>query len=273
MRDWIIRRLPPHNAFVEAFGGSFAVGCKMPTPTKNGYRLVYNDLDRHVWNFFRCVRDHPQELTRALELTPYSRAEFDDAVAFIKSPDKPWLKAEPVEWARRYVIYNRQSMFGKEDGTWCVARKGENVALTWSDLPSMIPPMAAHLKEAFIECLDYRRLLKKWDAPETLFYLDPPYEGVEKSFYGVNKKTGFDHEKMREHVGKLKGSWAVSYYDSPYIRDLYSGYRFYELDVKKHMQTGGNKDTAVEVLIVHCNDWAQARSDAFVDCFDDQESD
>ncbi|HFC10149.1 MAG TPA: DNA adenine methylase, partial [Chloroflexi bacterium] len=68
---WIIQHFPPHTTYVEVFGGSAGVLLrKPPAPIE-----VYNDLDGEVVNFFRVLRERPEELARAVEFTPYARAE------------------------------------------------------------------------------------------------------------------------------------------------------------------------------------------------------
>lgn len=270
LRDWIKKLLPKHTLYCEPFGGSFAVGFVMLKPNAD-YRLVYNDLDSHVWNFFRVLRDHKEKFIEKVHLTPYSREEFEKAVEYIESK-RDFTKEDPVEWARNYLIYNRQSMFGKEDGTWCVSRTGENICLSWAGLPPLIASCAKYLKSVYIENLDYRECINKWDCPEALFYLDPPYKDVEKDFYHVNKTEGFSHEALAEVAKNTEGSCAISYYDSEFIRNLYKksdGFEFYTKDVVKHMQTSEDKSTAKELLIVKRSSYHVGRSKEGVVKFDE----
>jgi len=259
LREWIKDLLPKHKLYCEPFGGSFAVGFVLPK-TDGKYRLVYNDLDSHVWNLFRVLRDHKDAFIEKVELTPYSREEFEKAVEYIESK-RDFLKEDPVEWARNYLIYNRQSMFGKEDGTWCVSRTGENICLSWAGLPPFIDRCARFFKGVYIENLDYKECIKKWDCPEALFYIDPPYEHVEKMFYHVNMTDGFIHEDMAKYLDGIQGSVAISYYSSPNIKDLYpasKGYTIYKKSVVKHMQTLEEKDSVEELLIVKKSSYAMA---------------
>lgn len=255
LRSWIKSLLPKHTLYCEPFGGSFAVGFIMPQADGVKYRLVYNDLDSNVYNMFCVLREKSDELIKAIDLTPYSREEFEKAIDYIENKKHQNQHAD-VEWARNYIIYNRQSMFGKEDGTWCVSRNGENIALTWRGLPECISNCAIFFKSVYVEHLDYQDCIKKWDDTNTLFYLDPPYEKVEKKFYHVNKKDGFDHLKLFDVVQNIKGSCAISYYDSEFIRDVYKeslGYKIYEKHTLKHMQKQKTKDSTIEVLIVKDN--------------------
>jgi DNA adenine methylase len=267
IREWIKSNLPPHSIYCEPFGGSFAVGFVMPKPDGSNYRLVYNDLDSNVYNMFRVLREKSDELINAISLTPYSREEFDKAVSYIES--KVYLaENDMVEWARNYIVYNRQSMFGKEDGTWCVSRNGENIAITWKNLPECISECADFFKSVFVEHLDYKECIRKWDDEKALFYLDPPYVDVEKDFYHVNKDAGFSHIELFETACAIKGSCAISYYDSSFVRDLYKeslGFKFFEKKVVKHMQKNKNKDAATEVLIVKTSNFASMQNSNF--CF------
>jgi DNA adenine methylase len=259
LRDWIKRLLPKHTLYCEPFGGSFAVGFVLPK-TDGKYRLIYNDLDSHVWNLFRVLREHKDAFIEKVELTPYSREDFEKAVEYIESK-RDFIKENPVEWARNYLIYNRQSMFGKEDGTWCVSRTGENICLSWAGLPRFIDRCARFFKGVYIENLDYKECIKKWDCPEALFYLDPPYENVEKMFYHVNMTDGFIHEDMAKYLDGVQGSIAISYYYSPSIENLYpasKGYTIYRKSVVKHMQTLEEKDSAEEILIVKKSSYAMS---------------
>ncbi len=172
MSKWIRRHLPQHTVYCEPFGGSFAVGLSLPKPNGSSYRIVYNDLDRHICNLFRVLREQPAALAKQVDLTPYSRCEFEQAVEFIEHGNTD--DVEPLEWARRYVIYNRQSFSGKETGDWSISRNGENISHTWGSLPPLIVSVGSHLKTAFIECSDYRDLLPRWDSEQTVFYCFPP---------------------------------------------------------------------------------------------------
>ncbi|HEX2867231.1 MAG TPA: DNA adenine methylase, partial [Ignavibacteriales bacterium] len=72
----------------------------------------------------------------------------------------------------------------------------------------------------------------KYDTPDTLFYLDPPYIAAEK-YYEV-PFTMEDHERLAALLKEIKGKFVLSYYDHPFIREQYSGYRILTKEVSKH---------------------------------------
>lgn len=99
LAKWIISHFPAHNCYVEPYGGGGSVLLrKEPSPFE-----VYNDLDSGLVSFFRLLRERPEDLIRAIELTPYSREEF--MRAYEHSED-------PLESARRLFVRSWQGYGG-----------------------------------------------------------------------------------------------------------------------------------------------------------------
>lgn len=69
---WICDYIPEHQVYLEPFFGSGAVFFnKIPARIE-----TLNDLDGNVVNYFRIIREQPEELAAQLKLTPYSRDEY-----------------------------------------------------------------------------------------------------------------------------------------------------------------------------------------------------
>jgi hypothetical protein len=73
---------------------------KAPSPTE-----ILNDLDGQVVNFFTVLRDRPGELARALQRTPYARAEYEQLAASYDDPN-----LDELERARRWFVRVNQSI-------------------------------------------------------------------------------------------------------------------------------------------------------------------
>lgn len=72
--NWIISKLPKTKSYVEVFGGSGIILINKPPCQIE----TYNDLNSSVVNFFKVLRERPEELIEQIYLTPYSREEFFD---------------------------------------------------------------------------------------------------------------------------------------------------------------------------------------------------
>lgn len=77
----IVQLIPEHHTYVEPYFGSGAVFfSKDASPIE-----LINDLDNNVPNLFRCIRDYPDELAKAVATTPYARYEYERAFEAIKA--------------------------------------------------------------------------------------------------------------------------------------------------------------------------------------------
>ena len=100
--EWLLPLLPEAHHYCEPFAGSGAVLInRAPAPVE-----TYNDIDGEVVNFFRVLREDPDELTRLIALTPFSREEFYVAV----TPNAP--EVTSLERARRFYVRARQARTG-----------------------------------------------------------------------------------------------------------------------------------------------------------------
>ncbi len=243
--DWIKRNLPPHETYVEVFGGSAPV---LLTKTRARVAEVYNDLDGLWVNSLTMARDRGRALAELIAATPYSREEFERAAVLVREWGLGQRAIEPIELARLHLIVVRQS-FSATGRTWSTWSKGnENRADLWARMPNAIASAFTRLRGVFIEKEDYSKILQRYDSDRTTFYLDPPYFGVETDYYDVNKQIGFDHDALRAAVETVKGSVVISYYGSPEMDKLYAGWRREEKQVKTAM--GQAKNPKTEVLFI-----------------------
>lgn len=121
--DWIIGLLPHHN-ILRCIWRIFFCWIINRKKSNTNYRKIYNDIDCHASNLFKVLRDNYEMLASKIKNTPYSRKDFEEACDLLENT-KDFSTIDKIEWARQYIIFNRQSIFGKEDKHWCIARKGE----------------------------------------------------------------------------------------------------------------------------------------------------
>lgn len=224
--NWIIEQFPPHTCYVEPFAGGASVLLQKP-PSKFE---VMNDLNDDVITFFDVLRDRPEQLIRAILLTPYAREELQRARTGGHADD-------PVEKARRFYIRCWQSYgsgTGKTSTGWRYQiGTGDNsrasVIGSWNDTEHLWS-VAERLKQVQIEHDDALKVIRRFDSKETLFYLDPPY--VHSTRYHNSTDKGYSHEMTdddhRQFVGLVKavsGMAIVSGYPSGLYDELFKGWK------------------------------------------------
>lgn len=245
LASWIIGHFPEHQLYVEPFAGSAAVLMK-----KRPSRFeVINDIDSQVINFFKVLRDRPNELATALRFTPYSREEFEKS--FEDSSE------DPLERARMYFICawqgfggprkTRQSGWKVQKRTWESGRSDQ--IPEWNNAKDIFAA-ARRLSRVQIENDHALHVIRRWDTPGTLFYVDPPYPADTrnqrwcKSAYS-HELDGQDHYHLANLLNKIKGKAIISTYPNPLYDELFKGW----ITDKKTAQTM-NKTNATEVLYI-----------------------
>lgn len=214
--DWIVEQIPPHEIYVEPFFGSGAVFFTKPESKLE----VINDVDQNVINFFKACRDHPDELARAIELTPFARAEFE-AIQEPRARAPLHLTGDEIEDARRFSVRCWQgtgNRLGQRVG-WKhdVSQIKSNTAHQWANLPDRIAPIAERLKRAQIECTDAVDLIPHYNSQNTLIYADPPYMGETRrsGIYAHEMGSADEHVRLIRVLKNHKGPVIISGYDSP----------------------------------------------------------
>jgi len=212
--SWIIEHIPEHTQYIEPFGGAASVLVAKPRSDLE----VYNDLNGDCVDFFRAVRDRPDELERWIENTPTSRELFDEYVSRYKANEWP---DDLVERAGRYLYVQTLAFGGKgvvdSSPTYRVitsnSYRGSQLDApenNWKVKPGHIRDLRERLKGVNIEQMDYAELVEKYDHEDAFFYFDPPYVDVGDDYYQV-EEGGFDHSRFVNTLHDMEGRWLVSY--------------------------------------------------------------
>ncbi|MHB0889472.1 DNA adenine methylase [Acidithiobacillus sp.] len=171
MVNAILPLLSPHITYVEPFGGAANILlAKEPAKVE-----VMNDASGLIVNFFRVLQDQIQRtaLLDRLQWTPYSRMEYARALEHLKDPD-PVMKAWGFFTAQCQGISGGGSLGGRGASNWGYSRTADQ-AQSFRGHVEKLPAIAERLLEVHIEHGDGVEVIRRWDAPDTLFYIDPPY--------------------------------------------------------------------------------------------------
>ncbi|MBI4799698.1 MAG: DNA adenine methylase [Desulfarculus sp.] len=225
--------LPPHRVYVEVFGGSGALLlAKQPAPLE-----VYNDLDSGLVGLFRVLRD-PDQAARLLLLasqTPYSREEYQHC-------RDTWEDcADPVERAYRWLVVAGMSfggLFGRSWGsvTGSSSRGIATTSSSWLSYMGRLGRVHERIMTVQVEHQDFRRLIPRYDSPETLYYLDPPYVAETRRAGGYrHEMTLEDHQELVELLLGIEGMALLSGYEHAAYRPLErAGWQVRRWDVVCH---------------------------------------
>ena len=238
LAPWIISHFPEHRIYVEPYGGAASVLMQKP----RSYAEVYNDLDDSVFNLFKVLRqiESSMDLQSTLEMTPFSRREFE--LAHTYHPD-------PAENARRLIVRSFMG-FGADSVTNINSktgfrsnsnRSGTTPAHDWINYPSSIRKFTERLSGVIIENKDAIEIMKQHDSKETLHYIDPPYPtDTRRGNRYKHEMTLEQHQELANFVGTLKGSVVISGYD----HDIYNSLGWKRIE-KQAYADGAAKRTEV----------------------------
>jgi DNA adenine methylase len=222
---WIISHFPPHRAYCEPYGGSAAVLLRKP-PAKIE---TWNDLHGRAVNFFRMLRAHPQDLARLVDRTPYAREEYEASRE---------AAAAPLEDARRFFVLSWQGRTGSTGGQnlagWRYERDPDNrtggpVAHEWASMRHL-QDLADRLRSVQIERSPALEALARFDGPQVLHYVDPPYLPSLRSerLVYLHEMSEGDHCALAEVLHRVSGMVALSGYPSDLYDDLYGSWERFE---------------------------------------------
>ena len=219
--DWLLPLLPEAHHYCEPFAGSGAVLLnRTPSPVE-----TYNDLDGEVVHFFRVLREQKDALTEAIGLTPFSREEF--GIACVLEPD-----LLPLERARRFYVRARQVRTGLAQkasiGRWANCKETSRAGMSgvvsrWLGGVEALPAIADRLLRVQIENRPALDVIRLYDAPQTLFYCDPPYlheTRGDTNAYGY-EMTDEQHKELAKALNSVSGRVAISNYPCDLMDRLY----------------------------------------------------
>lgn len=232
---WLLTLLPECKHFVDVCSGSGVVTLnRKPSPIE-----TINDINYNIVNFFKVLRDHPQELISKLELVPHSRYEYDNA----------WddESGGGISRAISFFIRTQQSIYaaGAQDKTkgWTMALVQSRCSISektnkWITAVNGLWEVVERLKHTQIECRDFRYVLKNYDSPGTLFYVDPPYDMQFRSSTKYQFEFHLqDFQELQEWCKRVKGKVAVSGYNSDFMRDLFKDFNFHQGPERRNTRT------------------------------------
>lgn len=184
--------LPPHRTYVEPFAGSAAVFfAKGPAEVE-----VLNDADIEIADAYRAIKRLTSEQLARLRRMSWTGAEARYKRIYDSKP------SDAVVKLHRF-LYLAHFSYGKMRGR-SFSPSLEGVTAQTMDRVEACRP---RLRNTRVFGGDYEKVVRKFDAADTLFFFDPPYPG-----YDVNVgESSFDEERFLETLKSLKGKFLLTY--------------------------------------------------------------
>jgi DNA adenine methylase len=213
LRNEILKRFPEKmGRYIEVCGGAAWV---LFARERHAELEVYNDANGDLVNLFKCIKYHCPELQRELSYFLNSRELFEDFKAQYAVRGMT-----DIQRAARFFMLVKTS-YGSDVRSYGCVKKDVSVMVQY------LTKIQERLSRVVIENKDFESLIKVYDKPDALLYIDPPYYGTEKYYEADFPKD--DHIRLYVALTKAKGKFLLSYNDCEYIRELYKGFRIEEI--------------------------------------------
>ena len=228
----------PHRVYVEPFVGMGGLFFRRRLRPK---LEVVNDLNGEVINLFRIVKNHPEALLAELSLALYSREAFNLHARTAPEALTDLQRAARFYYLQRYGYGGRPAIPKVAPAT-----KRHNKSVSLWKLRAQFAAAQRRLASVTIEQLPYGACMQRYDGPETLFYLDPPYWGCE-DYYGKGLWQRESFEELAEHLATIQGRFVLSLNDLPEVRRTFR--RFHQRSFQTHYTVHATGTLGNELVI------------------------
>ena len=245
---WITSVLPTDaRLYCEPFGGLLGILLARPPAQTE----IVNDLNDMVYDLWRAIQRHPDELAHLLANTPNSRAMFEDALEIRDNREshelvwRGWATAVLISCSMMKIVDCHRNQF-----TLSKHKTSGRAGTKLSNRSVSVRQISERMANVQLEKCDAVRLIEKVaDVKDGLIYVDPPYRSTEHSnLYGHNP----DFAALLDVLKTVKGRVALSGYPGEW-EEL----DWYRYEKQVYRSVGGNANVDEEIPtrteILWCN--------------------
>lgn len=216
----IIRRFPDPfpDRYIEVFGGA---GWVLFALQQFASLEVFNDVDGQLINLFRCAKYHCSALQDEIQWALNSRELFLDYKA-----QQGCRGFTDIQRAAQYFLLIKES-YGSDIRSFGCSKRNITGAVEY------LSEVQKRLQHTVIENKDFESLIKTYDRPDALFYLDPPYHGTERYYSAAFNAE--DHKRLNRILKGIKGKFLLSYNDDSFVRSLYDDFKIEPISRKNNL--------------------------------------
>ncbi len=233
----------PHATYCEVFVGMGGVFFRRRLVPKSE---VINDRSGDIATTFRVLQRHYPQLMETLRFQVTSRREYERLSAC-----EPATLTD-LERTARFLYLQRLSYGGKVAGRNFGVDAVGGARFNLNRLGPLLEDVHERLAGVTIENLDWSEFIDRYDRPETLFYLDPPYFGNEGD-YGTAMFTRADFARMAARLAKIAGRFVLSLNDRPEVREIFEAFKIVPVSLRYTLNGSAPRDVG-EVIILDTKD-------------------
>ena len=245
------------NSFIDVFGGAGWVSVTTQIPLNPSVR-VYNDFNPFIANILECARKSTTDLVAAMD-----QYQCSDELLFKQFQDEIFNKMQwqnvpfgDFDLAARYLyiqtqIFSSQPLNARNKPYFPDVHSNGRDRNKYDVLKSKLKnnkKVKTRLSElTTVENMDCCDVIRKYDGPDTFFYVDPPYYNMEFNYtldFPIEK-----HTDLANVLSSIEGKFALSYYDTPEIRQLYPSDKFLWVNHKVSQNSSNSRKVGVQKVV------------------------
>lgn len=248
LKNWVIDNFPQdyeEMTYVEPYAGAASVLLNKK-PSKEE---AINDLHAGIIEIFKAIRDDADEFAKRLKKLSYTQRTFDRALKDSAGPFD-----QKIDMAINEYVLRRMSRGGmKKAFAWSERLRGGQPGdvNAWKTALKMMSSLSERLQNVYIFNKPAVEVIKAFNKPNTLLYVDPPYlhsTRAAKKVYEKCEMTEDDHKKLCEALVNFKGKVLISGYDSELYDSYFVNWQKMFRDIVNHSSQGKTKEYKREII-------------------------
>jgi len=239
------------DIIVEPYAGSasISIGLLRENLVQDAYICEKDPLIGAFWKAVKGDNDTLVEFINTVDVSLETWYSFKKYL----SADAPQ-KYNPLELAESFLFYNRTNysgiiLGGPLGGKQQESRYKIDCRFNREKLVRKVKELGELANRIHLfddDGLLFMRKTEKYHSSEKLlFYIDPPYHAAGKVLYR-NYFNDIDHRNLAVYLKTLEFPWLLSYDESDFISELYSGSK--EMPIYTDYQAGHLKKNVKELL-------------------------
>jgi len=245
MLPHILPKIPSHKIYVEGFFGGGAVFWGKPPSDIE----IVNDINNRLITFYKVLKYDYDELFQLADETFHSRAQHNQSGEVYKSQADEI--TDPIACAWAVWVQTNMSFAKRIAGTFGYDRSGSSSLMLFNKKKALTDAFQQRMKHVTIESYDVIKVIKTYDAPDTFFYLDPPYVSSDQGHY-----AGYTLDNFRELLDlcvSMKGKFLLSSYPEALLLEYRDRLGWKSEDHEKTVAVSGHRK--VPKKKIECLTW------------------